>query len=254
MDNILAALPRLFSEAFIKSAKQNLQIDEASILGNTSTLVGKIIFVGFNNFMPSVVGAVLESFTKNNDSELKKISKQLSKLIREPILTGINQLKTSLKAQPTNESELAFQQQRLMIALQNFDKALQLCGEDEKIQIKFLQGVTLLKIKGGTKEAKSTLGEFIEMATSQKEQLESELLKLQNSATTKRIEAESIVAKAPKAGGGLVGFSDSSGYFKKMELLNAASKIESQSEKIIDSVYDLNKVIATTTITYSLLE
>lgn len=253
MDNILETLPKLFSEAFIKSAKKNLQIDESSILSNTSTIVGKIILVGFNNFIPSVVGVVLESLTTNSDSELKQMSKQLSKVIREPFLTGIDQLKTSLETQPTNESEINFQQQRLLTALQNFDKALQLCEEDEKVQIKFLQGVTLLKINGGTQEAKSRLREFIDSATSKKKRLEGELRKLQHSVNTKRNEAQSIVATEPKAGGGLIGFSGSSDYFKKMELLNTANKMGSQCERTIDSIQDLNKIIATTTITYNLL-
>ncbi len=253
MDYILEPLPKLFSEAFIKSAKQNLQIDEASILGNTSTLVGKIIIVGFNNFIPSIVAIVLDSLTKKNDSELKKMSKQLTKIIREPFLTGIDQLKISLKTQPSNETEINFQQQRLMTALQNFDKAFQLCEEDEKAQIKFLQGITLLKLIGGAKEAKARLGEFIELSTEKKEQLETELKKLQYNATIKRQEALSIVAAPPKAGGGLVGFSDSSDYFKKMELLNIANKIDSQCEKIIDHIQDLSKIIATTTITCNLL-
>lgn len=254
MDNILENLPRLFSEAFIKSVKQNFQIDEASILNGTSTIIGRIVLSGVNNFIPSVIGIVLESFTKANDSELKKMSKLLSKISREPFLTGIDQLKAALNISPSNDQENYFQQQRLMAALQNFDKAIQLCEEDEKVQIKFLQASTLLKINGGAKEAKSKLGEFIEIVKTRKIQLENNYQNLQQSASIKKQEAKSIIAVSPKGGGGLIGFSGSSEYFKKMELLSAVNKIEVQCEKILEEVKNLNKIVATTSITYNLLD
>lgn len=250
MIDIYNDLTRIFSDAFIKSVKDSLKVEEKALLGNTSTIAGKIIVLGANNFFPSFVGLVLDSFIRTSDSELKKISKQLSKLIREPFLTGIDQLKMASQISPGNEAEVSFQHQRLHAALENFDKAFNLSEPDEKLNIELLRCLTLLKMNGAQQAAKERIDAFIQLALLKVQEFEIRRTMLQKEIAEKESEADSIQdVKGAKIGGGLIGTSEMRQQLRKSELKASAKKLSEEVVTFEIQVSKLNNTIATMEIT-----
>jgi hypothetical protein len=105
------------------------------------------------------VTACIKGFVDQNGI-LYDIKQQLSKLIREPLQTAIEQLRIAEKLNPVTDDQKQHRVFRYQQALGNLDKALSLCEADEKPFVNFLRGLATLNIPGGYIEAKYHLREF----------------------------------------------------------------------------------------------
>jgi len=89
-------LKTIVSDAFIDTIKGVLTIDEKTFLRENAAFLPRLLVGVGTHLIPAFTGHLLSQLFHQQERELKKMSKQLSKLVREPFLIGMHQLRTSL--------------------------------------------------------------------------------------------------------------------------------------------------------------
>lgn len=169
--------------------------------------------------------------------ETKIIHEHTSKLVREPLTTGIRILQIAEELSADSASEIQHRNERYRDALNSFDKAFSLASEDEKSLIHFLCAMTCLRIIGATQEATVHLKRFSEACSRDIEITSKKREKLELSATAQKLEADSIEeSHRLGVGGGLVGMDVAALRMRKAKLQNEAASLLERVNSLSDSI------------------
>lgn len=254
--NFFDELPKLFLASFQDTwkvfIKDQIKVEEEEI----KNIIGKFIGIGIETFFPKLSTLIIGKLL-TTESEIKKIDRQVSKLIREPIKTGLNQLKIANTLSITSNINYQYLKLRYLHALENFDKAYNLSSDEEKPYIDLLRGITTLKIEGGQNESvyhfKNFQKYYLEVeATCEKEEvlLRNKIFEVEE--TIKKFKTPNDEIK--KTGSNWTGIDVSTNYVKKQQLLfdlERYRKKETQIAKMREEVKSIGKSIL---ITIELLE
>jgi len=140
------AMHRAAKEVFIKTTKSeaiSVLIDFQN--GSLSKSIG--------TFISKFIQAFLEVFYETEEKP-RQIEAVVSTLVREPLITGIEQLKVANKTVPFPEKSMRYRVERFQNALCSLDRARSLASEGFEIAlIDLLRGLCAFEIPGGTSEA-----------------------------------------------------------------------------------------------------
>ncbi len=93
----------------------------------------------------------------DSEEEFSNIEMAVSALIREPLKTGLEQLRFALITEPSTQDKTQYRIFRFRDSINNLDRAQSLASEQRKnfdsVFIRLLRGICVLEIPGGTSEA-----------------------------------------------------------------------------------------------------
>ena len=237
MNNLIEIASSLMGKAFLKTVEESLSIGKNKLISASSSAFLQILSRVSGNFIIELSIACLKSLLESKES-LRLIEKDINKLVREPLKTGIEQLRVAEILKSGTEKQSQHRVLRYQQALINFDKALSLAEENEKPFINFLRGLVAIHLPGAEEESIMHLKEFQGACLKAAKDLKNraaheEVLALENEREAEAVE----IPRGPGVGGGLIGMARAEPLFKKAQLLYDASKQRKRSEAL-KSVYD----------------
>ena len=146
----------------------------------------------------------LTSLLKNQES-LRNISVNLSKLVREPLLTGISLIELSEHLKENTGDARRHRESRLRSALESLHKAAAICEPEERPFVDLLRGLCAVQLSGGAEEAALHLTSFARACRAAANRAESEGQRLnQLAAKSETAAAEITLTNTPGLRGGLL--------------------------------------------------
>ena len=186
----------------------------------------------------------LKTLISINDSN-HRIEKSLSKLVREPFLTAIEQFKVSCGLEGKSKEEKAYREARFRNSLTSFDKALSLAEPNEKSFINLMRGFCALNLPGGVKEAEIHFRIFQDECEEYANELRDIAENLINEAEKCELKASKInVDELPKGLGGGTFFSMSVGE-PKMRKASLLAEAKEKKEKADTLIKESNSLLTT---------
>lgn len=147
------ALNRAAKEAFSKTTEsEGISVLNDFQNGSLSKSIG--------TFISKFIQAFLEVFY-DTDEKPRQIEAVVSTLVREPLITGVGQMKVANKTVPFSEKGMRYRIERFRNALCSLDRARSLASEEFEISlIDLLRGLCAFEIPGGKSEALVHLTSF----------------------------------------------------------------------------------------------
>ncbi len=179
--------------------------------------------------------AFLKALISINESN-HRIEKSLSKLVREPFSTAVEQFKIGCKLEGASKEERLHRESRFRDSLTNFDKALSLGEPNEKAFINLMRGLCAANLPGGETEAKIHFEVFQKECEENALKLKREATSLINAARENELRASEInLDELPKGLGGGTFFCMSVGEpkMKKATLLVKAREDRKNAERLL---------------------
>ena len=173
----------------------------------------------------------------DSENSTRRIEKGVSKLVREPIKTALEQFRTASGLRPSDADGHLHQAQRFRECLVSLDRALSVAEESDIPMIHLLRGTCALQVPGGTGEATEHLRRYVEAIDAQAEKLREKAAV--HDATAEKSEAEAQEVPTPLGhstfghgvGGGFVGMAVSEPRIRKASLLYLAGRERRQAEQ-----------------------
>jgi len=219
------------AEKELRKQKKNLINIDASNLLNSLGLLSKSFIFEFTIIFLKILLTAKDSNTQ--------IEKNLSKLIREPYLTAMEQFKIASELKYITSEEKKYREIRFRDSLVNFDRALSFAEENEKPFINFLKGLCALNITGGRDEAITHLSNFQQSCKQEIISINDEISVLEKIAEENEIDASKIkIDNKPigLGGGSLISMGASQDTLEKAAILEEVKSIR----KKIKDLKDLN--------------
>lgn len=165
-----------------------------------------------------------------------RIENSLSKLVREPFLTAIDQFNIGCKLEGNSKKEKEYREERFRNSLNNFDRALSLAQPNEKSFINLMRGFCALNLPGGSKEALIHFEVFQKECEKKASELKHLSDKMLEDAKEYELKANEVkVDDLPKGLGGGTFFSMSIGESKmeKATLLMTAREKKEKADNLL---------------------
>lgn len=167
LEQVIALLDASGKEALGKATGQALdKAAEFTVKAASNALVSALLGP-YGTFASKFVEIFLQGLF-NSQQNLQKIETAVSALVREPLMTGVEQLKLANKTVPSSKEAAQYRIERFRMALASLDRARSLASEKEsKFEIAFvdlLRGFCALELSGGASEAISHLTAFLTWA------------------------------------------------------------------------------------------
>lgn len=157
-------------EAFLRATDQSLgKVAELTVKAVLGALTGGPAGA-WTLFVSAFAQVFLEALT-HTQHNLQKIEGAVSALVREPLMTGMEQLKLALKTAPSSEEATGYKLERMRMSLSSLDKAHSLALQGKLgVEVAFvdlLRGFCALELPGGMSEAKVHIDSFLKWACEQ---------------------------------------------------------------------------------------
>lgn len=205
-------------KAFLQTVEASLKREGKEFINSTAHVAAQMLasisadFV--TNFTMSCLKLLLSFEETAND-----ISKNVPKLIQEPLSTGLEQLRVADSLQGTSKSELDHRATRYQQALSNLDRALSMAEFEERPFIQLMRGLAAARIPGAEHEACAHLADYRDHCLELAEKLDKKIGGLEEAAGKSSAKAEAIsVSSGPGVGGGLVGMAVAEPRIRKASL------------------------------------
>jgi hypothetical protein len=196
--------------ALTKTAEKGLELGSEKVVEATTRLVGRAAATLVGSFATEFAKAFLSALL-DKDGAIKAIRSDVSKLVRAPLLAGIEQLRVAALLPTVTPDEAEFMITRHRQALNHLDQALSLCEPEERPLVAFLRGVAALNIPGGLAEARMHFVEFRDACATLGTQRLGDAAAADAKAQEAEVRARQIAvqpgSRTRGAGRGLVGFS-----------------------------------------------
>lgn len=235
-DGLIEKSAHLVESAFIEAVNETVKSEKATLEHLFASVLPGISAVLAGNLVMNLANLVLRGLvTQEGSSEIRR---SLKKLIANPMLTGIDQLRIAMELEKgiskAGTQETAYRVERYKDALRSFDKALANASDEEKISIHLYRAMASEHIPGGAREARIHLSRFQEGCNLRADACVLRAEEEANLALTCRKEADDIDLSPSYrgSGGGLVGMSEAVNPNKKMELQAQARKHAMRAEEL----------------------
>jgi hypothetical protein len=147
-------------EALNRAAKEFSETTKSEGMSVLNDVQNGILSKDIGAFISKFIHVFLEVFY-DADEKPRQIEAVVSTLVREPLITGIEQLRVANKTVPFSEKSMRYRIERFQNALCSLDRARSLASEEFEIAlIDLLRGLCALEIPGGESEALVHLSSF----------------------------------------------------------------------------------------------
>lgn len=231
-NNLINASAKIISDAFFKSAEESLKIGKDHLVSMASGALLHALANVSGIFVLEIINTIFKSF-REQDNHILDIKRQLSKLIKEPLQTGLEQFTIADELKPSDENQNNYRRNRYMSALENLDKAYSLASETEKPLISLFRGLVATRIPEAEAEAVLHLEKFIEACTLSVHRHDEQIAEMQSRALAIEDKAKSIkVIEGHACGGGLFPMAIAENKIKKENLLYESSSCRNKIEEL----------------------
>lgn len=150
----IALLEEPVKEAFQRAAREAFgEMAESGVRSILDDLVGNSLNDSQGTFISKFVQAFLQKFS-DKEKRPAQIKEVVSAIVREPFLTGLEQLKVANKTVTFSKESAQHRIRRFRNALNSFDRARSFASESFEIAlIDLLRGLCAFELPGGTSEA-----------------------------------------------------------------------------------------------------
>jgi len=172
---VIALLEESGKEALHRAAREAFgKVAEFGVTSILHDFPSSTISHSIGTFVFKFIQAFLEVLS-GKEEKTQQIEAVVSALIREPLLTGLEQLRVANKTVLFSEKSKQYRIERLRNALNSLDRARSLASEEFEIAIiDLLRGLCAFEIPGGTSEALIHLTAFQIWAHKEREYLVSD--------------------------------------------------------------------------------
>jgi len=153
---VIALLEEPVKEAFKWAAREAFGEEaESGVKSILDDLVSNNLYDNKGTFVSKFIQTFLQIFSdKEKTSTQIEIEEVVSAIIREPFLTGLEQLRVANKMVAFSKQSAQYRTRRFRNALNSFDRARSLASEAFEIAlIDLLRGLCAFELPGGTPEA-----------------------------------------------------------------------------------------------------
>lgn len=170
LEEVVSILDTCSQEAFVRATDQSL--------GKVAEITLKAVFGAVTSGLSGPCGPFVSKFAQvflealfHTQHNLQEIEGAVSALVREPLMTGMEQLKLGLKTAPSSQEATGYRLGRLQMALSSLDRARSLALQRELLfEVAFvdlLRGFCALELPGGMSEATIHIDSFLKWACGQ---------------------------------------------------------------------------------------
>ena len=153
MIQIISLLEMSGKEALNRAAEEFSETTESEGISVLNDVQNGTLSKDIGAFISKFIHVFLEVFY-DLDEKPRQIEAVVSTLVREPLITGIEQLRVANKTVPFSEKSMRYRVERFQNALCSLDRARSLASEGFEIAlIDLLRGLCAFEIPGGTSEA-----------------------------------------------------------------------------------------------------
>jgi len=149
--------------SFVEAADVVLEEGKSALMGLAAASIVPLLAKSSASFLAAFALACLKAFTDSDESQ-RIIRKRLELICSEPLLTGLEQLRTADASLVVSQEQEHFRRTTYRAALENFQRAHSFAAPTDKPYIWVLRAATALRIEGGEPEAELMLIQFYEYA------------------------------------------------------------------------------------------
>ncbi len=227
-------------KAFLQTTEDLLKRSGAELIAMSTSVAAEILTGASTSFAANFIMACLKSLLSAEESA-HEIARSVSKLVEEPLNTGMEQLRVADSLEGASAAELRHKTLRYQQALSSLDRALSMADPDERPIVQLLRGLASARIPGAAREAIAHLREYLDYCTGVAERSDAAVLELEKSAIESAPEAEAIQAD-PISGlgaGGLVSMTVSERRIRKAALKSRARQAVQEAGLLRSSTQEL---------------
>lgn len=225
--------------AFLQTVEGSLKQQGKELIGLTASVAAQMLVSVSASFVTNFAMSCLKSLLSVEET-VDAIAKGVSKLVQEPLSTGIEQLRVADSLQGASGVELSYRASRYEQALSSFDRALSMAEPEERPVVQLMRGLAAARIPGAAHEAKSHLGDYRDHCLELAGRLDAKTDELERAASENARKAETIaVVPGPGVGGGIVGMAVAEPRIRKATLELKSREALQEAEVVKSSSEDL---------------
>src|SRR5208283_1554602 len=158
-NQVLTITASALRSSFLDFTEKMLSAGRDKLASSASSIIAASLLGFSGSFLYEFAMICIKSLLATEQTN-ELIKKQLSKLITEPLSTGLEQLSLAETLKPKSQAERDHQIFRYKQALENLDRALSLCQPEERPFIILLRALAAMRLPGGSPESRIHLEEF----------------------------------------------------------------------------------------------
>jgi hypothetical protein len=240
IQDLVSGLVSVAKKAVTKSVKGALEKNTEAMASSTTITAIRIAATLSGNFVSEITLACLKAILAERD-RLSEIERSVSKLVREPLKTGVERLRIADSLPAKTPNEVQHRLTRLRGALESFDRAVSVAESVDRPPIDFLRGLVAAQIPGAEDEAALHFTAFSDYCAKRAVAIRAKASALEVKASEAEEEANGIDARySLGVGGGFAGMEKALPWIRKSGLIQEAKRFRAESIKLLSASDDLN--------------